>query len=139
MLTTLRKRDFAVFFWLFPVAYHSNAVFFSYSLWRTTPVHFFWLFPVAYHSRAVFFSYSLWRTTPVHFFWLFPVAYHSSAVFFGYSPWRTTPMQFFSVIPCGVPPMHSNAIQYYFKRKKFKVNYVIFPSGYEAHAFCLGN
>ena len=39
---------------------------------------------------------------------------------------------FFSVIPRGVPVPHSNALQYYVKREKCKVNDVIFPSGCEA-------
>ena len=49
------------------------------------------------------------------------------------------PVQFFSVIPRGVLLPHSNALQYYVKREKFKVNYVIFPSGCEARAINLGN
>ena len=49
------------------------------------------------------------------------------------------PVQFFSVIPRGVPLLHSNVLQYYVKRKKFKVNDVIFPSSYEARAINLGN
>ena len=49
------------------------------------------------------------------------------------------PVQFFSVIPCGLPLPHSNVLQYYVKRKKFKVNDVIFPSGCEARAINLGN
>ena len=44
------------------------------------------------------------------------------------------PVQFFSVIPRGVPLPHSNVLQYYVKREKFKVNIVIFPSGCEAGA-----
>ena len=44
------------------------------------------------------------------------------------------PVQFFSVIPRSVPLPHSNAIQNYVKREKFKVNTVIFQSGCEAHA-----
>ena len=47
--------------------------------------------------------------------------------------------QFFSVIPRGVPLPHSNSLHYYVKRKKFKVNDVIFPSGCEARAINLGN
>ena len=49
------------------------------------------------------------------------------------------PVQFFSVIPRGVPLPHSNVLQYYVKREKFKVNDVIFPSGCEARAIILGN
>ena len=49
------------------------------------------------------------------------------------------PVQFFSVIPRGVPLPHSNVLQYYVKREKFKVNDVIFPSGCEACAINLGN
>ena len=50
-------------------------------------------------------------------------------------------VQFFSVIPHGrgVPLPHSNALQYYVKREKCKVNDVIFPSGCEACATNLGN
>ena len=46
---------------------------------------------------------------------------------------------FFSVIPRGVPLPHSNALQYYVKREKCKVNDVIFPSGCEASAINLCN
>ena len=49
------------------------------------------------------------------------------------------PVQFFSAIPRGVPLPHSNALQYYVKREKLKVNDVIFPSGCEARAINLGN
>ena len=49
------------------------------------------------------------------------------------------PMQFFPAIPRGVPLLHKNALQYYVKREKCKVNDVIFPSGCEAHAINLGN
>ena len=49
------------------------------------------------------------------------------------------PVQFFSVIPRGVPLQHSNALQYYVKREKCKVNDVIFPSGCEASATNLDN
>ena len=49
------------------------------------------------------------------------------------------PIQFFSVIPRGVPLAHSNALQYYVKREKCKVNDVIFPSGCKAHAINLDN
>ena len=48
------------------------------------------------------------------------------------------PVQFFSVIPHGVPLSHRNALQYYVKREKCKVNDVIFPSGCEARAINLG-
>ena len=44
-----------------------------------------------------------------------------------------------SVIPSGVPLPHSNALQYYVKHEKCKVNDVIFPSGFEAHTINLGN
>ena len=49
------------------------------------------------------------------------------------------PEQLFSVIPRGVSLPHSNALQYYVKREKCKVNDVIFPSGCEARAINLGN
>ena len=49
------------------------------------------------------------------------------------------PELFFSIIPRGVPLPHSNILQYYVKRQKFKVNDVIFPSGCEARAINLGN
>ena len=49
------------------------------------------------------------------------------------------PVQFFSAIPRGVPLPHSNVLQYYVKREKFKVNDVIFPSGCDARAINLGN
>ena len=39
------------------------------------------------------------------------------------------PVHFFSDIPRGVPLPHSNALQYYVKRMKCKLNDVIFPSG----------
>ena len=52
---------------------------------------------------------------------------------------RFIKIQFYSVIPLGVPFPHSNALQYYVKREKFKVNDVIFPSGCEARAIYLGN
>ena len=39
------------------------------------------------------------------------------------------PEQLFSVIRRGVPLLHGNALQYYIKREKCKVNDVIFPSG----------
>ena len=44
-----------------------------------------------------------------------------------------------SAIPRGVPLPHSNVLQYYVKREKFKANDVIFPSGCEARAINLGN
>ena len=49
----------------------------------------------------------------------------SSTVLFRYSPLRTR--------------SHSNVLQCYVKREKFKVNDVIFPSGCEARAINLGN
>ena len=49
----------------------------------------------------------------------------SSSVLFRYSPWCT--------------PTYSNALKYYIKREKCKVNDVIFPSGCEAHAINLDN
>ena len=49
------------------------------------------------------------------------------------------PVQFFSVIPCGVPLLHSKALQYFVKREICKVNDVIFPSGCETRAINLGN
>ena len=55
------------------------------------------------------------------------------------SSWVLYPVQFFSVIPRGVPLPHSNVLQYYVKREKFKVNDVIFPSGCVARAINLGN
>ena len=42
------------------------------------------------------------------------------------------PVQFSSVIPCGVLPQHSNAIHYYVKCEKCKINHIIFPSDCEA-------
>ena len=45
----------------------------------------------------------------------------------------------FFVIPRGIPLPHSNALQYYVKRKKCKVNDVILPSGCEARAINLDN
>ena len=51
----------------------------------------------------------------------------------------SNPEQLFSVIPCGVALPYSNTLQYYIKRKKCKVNDVIFPSGCEARPFNLGN
>ena len=45
----------------------------------------------------------------------------------------------FTVIPRGVSLPHSNALQYYVKCEKCKVNDVIFPSGCEARAINLGN
>ena len=52
----------------------------------------------------------------------------SSTVLFRYSPWRP---------PLSPPPPHSNALQYYVKREKCKVNDVIFPSGCETRAINL--
>ena len=49
------------------------------------------------------------------------------------------PVQFFYIIPHGVPFLHSNALQYYDKHEKCKVNEVIFPSGCEARTINLGN
>ena len=49
------------------------------------------------------------------------------------------PVQFFSVIPCDIPLPHSNALEYYVKHEKFKINDVIFPSVCEAHTINLGN
>ena len=49
------------------------------------------------------------------------------------------PVQFFSVISCGVPLPHSNALQYYIKREKCKVNDVIFLSCCEARSINLDN
>ena len=49
------------------------------------------------------------------------------------------PVQFFSINPRGVPLLHSNALQYYVKREKCKLNDVIFPSGREARAINLDN
>ena len=46
---------------------------------------------------------------------------------------------FFSATPRGIPLPHSNALQYYVKREKCKVNDVIFPSGCEARAINLDN
>ena len=49
-------------------------------------------------------------------------------------------VQFLSVIARGIPLPHSNALQYYVKREKFKINDdVIFPSGCEARPINLGN
>ena len=45
----------------------------------------------------------------------------------------------FPVIPRGVPLLHSNKLQYYVKREKFKVNDVIFPFDCEARTINLGN
>ena len=49
------------------------------------------------------------------------------------------PEHFFSIITRDVPLPHSNALQYYVKREKCKVNDVIFPSGCEGRAIHLGN
>ena len=48
-------------------------------------------------------------------------------------------VQFFSVFPRGVPLPHIDALQYYAKREKCKVNDVIFPSGCEAREINLDN
>ena len=45
------------------------------------------------------------------------------------------PEHFFSVLPL----LHSNALQYYIKRWKCKVNDIIFPSGCEVRTINLGN
>ena len=49
------------------------------------------------------------------------------------------PVQSFSVIPRGIPLPHSKVLQYHDKHEKFKVNDIIFPSGFEARAINLGN
>ena len=49
------------------------------------------------------------------------------------------PEQFYSIIPLGVPFPHRNALQYYVKREKCKVNDVIFSSGCETRAINLDN
>ena len=46
------------------------------------------------------------------------------------------PVQF---LPVAYHLPHSNVLQYYVKREIFKVNDVIFPSGFEARAINLGN
>ena len=64
-------------------------------------------------------------------------------LFFAFNPfWEEfyqNPEQLFSVISRGVPLPHSNALQYYVKREKCKVNDVIFPPSCEARAINLGN
>ena len=64
-------------------------------------------------------------------------------LFHAFNPFREklnqNPGHFFSVIPFGAPLPHSNALQYYIKREKCKVNDVMFPSGYAAGAINLGN
>ena len=45
----------------------------------------------------------------------------------------------FPLFRSGIPLLHSNVLQYYTKREKFKVNNVIFPSGCEARPINLGN
>ena len=45
----------------------------------------------------------------------------------------------FPLFPVVYPIPHSNALQYYVKREKFKVFDAIFPSGCEASAINLGN
>ena len=66
-----------------------------------------------------------------------------SCLFHAFNPfWEKlykNPVQFFSVIPPGVLFLLSNALQYYVKHEKFKVNDVIFPSGCEARAINLGS
>ena len=49
------------------------------------------------------------------------------------------PEHYFSVIPHGVPLPHSNALQYYVKHEKCKINDIIIPSGCEARTINLGN
>ena len=49
------------------------------------------------------------------------------------------PYSSFPFFPVAYPFLHSNVLQYYVKREKFKVNDVIFPSGCEARAINLGN
>ena len=46
---------------------------------------------------------------------------------------------FFPLFPVAYPLPHSNALQYYVKRQKCKVNDVIFPSGCEARPINLDN
>ena len=64
-------------------------------------------------------------------------------LFYAFNPlWEElyqNPEQLFSVIPRGVPLPHSNALQYYVKDEKCKVNDVIFTSGCEARPINLGN
>ena len=64
-------------------------------------------------------------------------------LFHGFNPFLEelyqNSVQFFSVIPNGVPLTHSNALQYYVKREKCKVNDIIFPSGCEARVINLGS
>ena len=45
----------------------------------------------------------------------------------------------FPLFPMVYPLSHSNALQYYVRREKCKVNDVIFPSGCEAHTINLDN
>ena len=45
----------------------------------------------------------------------------------------------FYVITLGIPLLHSNTLQYYVKREKYKVNDIIFPSGCEARTINLDN
>ena len=52
---------------------------------------------------------------------------------------KKKPVQFFSVIPSSLPTPHSNTLQFYVKCEKYKVNYVIVPSGCEVRTFCLGS
>ena len=64
-------------------------------------------------------------------------------LFYAFNPFweklNQNPVQFFSVVLRGLPLPHSNALQYYVKCEKCKVNDVIFPSGCEARAINLGN
>ena len=62
--------------------------------------------------------------------------FHAFNPFLGELSQNTVP--FYFVITCGIPPMHSNILQYYLKRKKCKLNYIC-PSGCEACTFYLGN
>ena len=68
---------------------------------------------------------------------------HIFCLFHAFNPfWKElyqNPVQFFSLIPCGVPLLHNNALQYYVKREKCKVNDVVFLPGFEARAINLGN
>ena len=48
-------------------------------------------------------------------------------------------VQFFSIIPSGVPLPYRNALQYYVKREKCKVNDILFSSGCEARTINQGN
>ena len=70
-------------------------------------------------------------------FWSFTKKSHAFNSF--WEKLYQNPVQLFSVIPYGVPLTHSNALQYYIKHEKYKVNDVIFPSGCEAQAINIGN